>query len=381
MIEVKNLTKQYGDHLAVDHISFTLAGGKIYGFLGPNGAGKSTTMNMICGCLAPTEGEVYIDGVSVQDDPLTAKSAIGYLPEIPPLYTDMTPREYLSFVSEAKGVYGEDVRRDVTAAMEATGLTHMQDRLIRNLSKGYRQRVGIAEAMLGDPEIIILDEPTVGLDPAQIIEVRNLIRKLGETKTVILSSHILQEISAVCDHVLIIAGGKLVADNAIGELSAYLGAQSVLTLRVRGDRTKIEQILTATEGAGTFSARTLDSGHYEYKLDAPAFSDQTLETLFFSFGKAGIPLLSMHVAETGLEEVFLRLTEAAKNGTADIKNPLLFAAAPAPAAHKPKQKKARAKTAAKTAVPAPRTAKPKRQAHGTYTSLFSGDENEKKENR
>lgn len=369
MIEVRNLTKIYGDHTAVDHISFSLAGGKVYGFLGPNGAGKSTTMNMICGCLAPTEGEVFLGGVSVQEEPELAKSAIGYLPEIPPLYTDMTAREYLSFVSEAKGMRGEDIRRDVDAAIAEVGLDVLQHRLIRNLSKGYRQRVGIASAMLGEPEIIILDEPTVGLDPAQIIEIRRLIRKLGETKTVILSSHILQEISAVCDHVLIIANGKLVANNDIDSLRAYLGTSAVLTFRARGERKKIDAVLEGIEEVTGFTAHTIEPGHYTYKLDMPAVSDRISEKLFFAFAAAGIPLYELTAGETSLEDVFLRLT----GGETDGSDTRLFGeAAPAVA---PRAKKSAPQTK-KTARPAPKKAEPRqrRQAHGEYTSLFGSDD-------
>ena len=214
MIEVTNLTKKYGDHIAVDHLSFRVEKGQIYGFLGPNGAGKSTTMNIITGYLAATEGTVTIDGKDVQKDPEEAKCAIGYLPELPPLYVDMTVREYLDFVAELKKVPKKERKQQIDEVMEMTQITDMQQRLIRNLSKGYRQRVGLAQAILGYPEVIILDEPTVGLDPKQIIEIRDLIRKLGENHTVILSSHTLSEVSAVCDHIMIIAHGKLVASDS-----------------------------------------------------------------------------------------------------------------------------------------------------------------------
>ena len=217
MIEVSNLTKKYGDHIAVDHLSFRVEKGQIYGFLGPNGAGKSTTMNIITGYLAATEGTVTIDGKDVQKDPEEAKRAIGYLPELPPLYVDMTVREYLDFVAELKKVPKKERKQQIDEVMEMTQITDMQQRLIRNLSKGYRQRVGLAQAILGYPEVIILDEPTVGLDPKQIIEIRDLIRKLGENHTVILSSHILSEVSAVCDHIMIIAHGKLVASDCKAE--------------------------------------------------------------------------------------------------------------------------------------------------------------------
>ena len=215
MIEVRNLTKKYGGNTVVNHLTFTIEPGRIYGFLGPNGAGKSTTMNMITGCLAPTEGQVLINGHDIFDDALAAKRCIGYLPENPPVYPDMTPEEYLRFVAEAKGIKPSAVYEEICRVMKETDITDMKDRLIKNLSKGYRQRVGIAQAMLGEPELIILDEPTVGLDPRQISGIRELIAKLGQSRTIILSSHILAEVSAVCDHVMIINRGNLVASDTL----------------------------------------------------------------------------------------------------------------------------------------------------------------------
>ena len=225
MIEVKHLCKRYGEHVAVDDLSFTIENGHVYGFLGPNGAGKSTTMNILTGCLAASSGTVSIDGFDIFEDAAEAKSRIGYLPEIPPLYQDMTVREYLTFVAKAKGVGRKTQTRasraevkaalhtQLATAMAVTQIEDVADRLIKNLSKGYKQRVGIAQALLGGPEIIVLDEPTVGLDPKQIIEIRDLIRALGKEHTVILSSHILSEVRSICDRLLIIAGGKLVADD------------------------------------------------------------------------------------------------------------------------------------------------------------------------
>ncbi len=220
LIEVKNLSKNYGPVPAVKDISFTVKKGAIYGFLGPNGAGKSTTLNMICGCLATTQGSVSVCGHDIIDEPIEAKGCIGYLPEIPPLYTDMTPFEYLEFVGLAKGLRKNELYDELEYVMEKTGIADVADRLIKNLSKGYRQRVGIAQALVGDPEIIILDEPTVGLDPIQISEIRNLITELGEDHIVILSSHILQEIEAVCTHVIMISKGKIVADESLEALTA-----------------------------------------------------------------------------------------------------------------------------------------------------------------
>ena len=219
LIEVKNLSKKYGPIPAVKDISFKVDQGAVYGFLGPNGAGKSTTMNMICGCLAPTQGSITVNGFDIIGDAVEAKRCIGYLPEQPPLYMDMTPFEYLEFVALAKGLRKEELYDELEFVMEKTGIADVADRLIRNLSKGYKQRVGIAQAIVGDPDIIILDEPTVGLDPLQIIEIRSLIKELGEEHTVILSSHILQEIEAVCDHVIMISKGRIVADESFEALT------------------------------------------------------------------------------------------------------------------------------------------------------------------
>ena len=219
MIQVNHLTKRYGKRTAVEDLSFTIEKG-VYGFLGPNGAGKSTTMNILAGCLAPTAGEVTIDGYDVFDKPAQAKSRVGYLPELPPLYAGMTAREYLAFVARAKGVKIPDLERQLEQVIARTGISDVADRLIGHLSKGYRQRVGIAQALLGEPAVIILDEPTVGLDPLQIMEIRALIRELGQERTVILSTHILGEVQAVCDHVLMIHQGRLVASGTLAELEA-----------------------------------------------------------------------------------------------------------------------------------------------------------------
>lgn len=211
MIKVERLTKYYGEFMAVDDLSFEIEEGHVYGFLGPNGAGKSTTMNIMTGCLSATEGTVTINGYDILEEPLRAKRCIGYLPEHPPLYMNETPEEYLRFVGEAKGLKGQELQRQIAEVMEQTKITEVKSRLISNLSKGYKQRVGIAQALLGNPKVIILDEPTVGLDPIQIIEIRDLVRQLGEQHTVILSSHILSEVQAICEKVLIIAKGRLLA--------------------------------------------------------------------------------------------------------------------------------------------------------------------------
>ena len=307
MIEVKHLTKIYGDHAAVDDLSFTIQPGKIYGLLGPNGAGKSTTMNIVTGCLAATSGTVTVNGHDIYEDPIAAKRCIGYLPEIPPLYTDMTPYEFLSFVAEAKGVAYDEAARQVREVMELTQISDKQDRLIKNLSKGYRQRVGIAQAMLGNPDIIILDEPTVGLDPKQIIEIRELIRMLGENRTVILSSHILAEVSAVCDHVLIISHGKLVADDTIENLENSVNTTNTLHLSARGDLAAISEILSGIEGI--LDCEQIPNGNGILDLKLTVSKDRDLrDDIFFAMAEHKIPVLTMELEELTLENIFLSLT-------------------------------------------------------------------------
>lgn len=323
MIAVKNLTKKYGDIAAVRDVSFTMEKGRVYGFLGPNGAGKSTTMNIITGCLAATAGSVTIDGLDIYEDAVDAKRKIGYLPELPPLYTDMTPDEYLLFVGRAKGLRGDALYKEVERVEKRTGLTELRARLIRNLSKGYRQRVGIAQAILGDPEIIILDEPTVGLDPLQIIEIRELVRELGENHTVILSSHILSEISAVCDYVIIIAHGEIVAADTIENLTTLYAGKSTVDLDVRGDR---ERILSLLDGYPEIASREITDGaggltHLRLTLSG---NEDIRESLFYRFADARLPILSMQYEEVTLEKVFLSLTEEKKpetteaDGTVDV---------------------------------------------------------------
>lgn len=312
MIQVSSLTKQYGDHIAVDHLSFTMETGQIHGFLGPNGAGKSTTMNMITGCLAPTEGDVWLDGVNIFDEPEKVKGKIGYLPEIPPVYPEMTPREYLSFVAGLKGIARKDIPAAVDEAMEATHITSMQNRLIGNLSKGYKQRVGISQAILGHPEIVILDEPTVGLDPRQILQIRALIKELGKHHTVILSSHILGEIQAVCDHITIIAGGKLIAcDSKVNLEQTY--AKNRLELACKADRAAVVAVLTPLfpEDALNFAE---DNGYLIVQVDCDNTED-TPEKVFSAFSTAGIALHKLAMREGSLEDLFLQLT---KEGGAQV---------------------------------------------------------------
>ena len=319
MIKVRNLTKNYGTHLAVKGISFDIKPGKIYGLLGPNGAGKSTTMNILTGCLAATSGEVKVDGHDIFDEPLEAKRHIGYLPEQPPVYGEMTPKEYLTFVAEAKGVPFEKSLRHVKEVMQLTQIYDVRNRLIRNLSKGYRQRVGIAQAMIGEPDVIILDEPTVGLDPAQIIEIRNLIRKLGSIKTVIISSHILAEISAVCDHVIIISHGNIVANDTLENLEASAGKNNALTLKIKGDKARAEKLISSV--FGVVSAEYSENGGIvSASLIAEEGAD-IREAIFNAFASAKMPILDMHTNETTLEDIFLGLAYGSDERNAYIAEP------------------------------------------------------------
>ncbi len=309
MIEVKDLVKKYGSHLAVDHLSFTLESGKIYGFLGPNGAGKSTTMNIMTGYLGATQGSVLIDGHDILKEPEEAKKHIGYLPELPPLYMDMTVQEYLEFAAELKKLPKEKRESDISEVMKLTRLQDVSDRLIKNLSKGYKQRVGLAQAILGFPEIIILDEPTVGLDPKQIIEIRELIRTLSKKHTVILSSHILSEVSAVCDHVLIIDRGKLVASDTPENLSKVMEGANSLELTVKGKEEEIREAMNLVENIQEMIY------HESFVPDACDFTvkisgEQDMrENIFFALADAKCPILKMQPTNMTLEEVFLKLTE------------------------------------------------------------------------
>ena len=309
MIEVTNLTKKYGDHIAVDHLSFRVEKGQIYGFLGPNGAGKSTTMNIITGYLAATEGTVTIDGKDVQKDPEEAKRSIGYLPELPPLYVDMTVREYLEFVAELKKVPKKERKQQIDEVMEMTQITDMQQRLIKNLSKGYRQRVGLAQAILGYPEVIILDEPTVGLDPKQIIEIRDLIRKLGENHTVILSSHILSEVSAVCDHIMIIAHGKLVASDSPENLQKLMSGSMELNLEVKGSAAAVKSALQEISQIDRIEENTEASKNIAKLKVISKENADIREQVFYALADAKLPILEMTHAEKSLEDIFLELTE------------------------------------------------------------------------
>ena len=309
MIEVNNLVKRYGDHTAVDHLSFKIEKGKIYGFLGPNGAGKSTTMNMITGYIASTEGTVTIDGHDILDEPEQAKKCIGYLPEMPPLYFDMTVLEYMNFVADLKKIPKDKKKSMVAEVMEMVKIADMKNRLIKNLSKGYRQRVGLAQAILGYPEVIILDEPTVGLDPKQIIEIRDLIKSLKEKHTVILSSHILSEVSAVCDYVLIISHGKLVASDTPENLGKLAEGSNTLNLIVKGEKDKICTALGQIEGVKNVTAADAKEEH-AWNVNVSTNEDRDVrEEVFFKMGDAKCPIIEMQSRKVSLEEIFLELTE------------------------------------------------------------------------
>jgi len=307
MIEVKNLTKRFGDKTAVDNISFTLKDG-VLGFLGPNGAGKTTTMNMLTGYLSSTGGTVTVDGAEILREPRRVKAQIGYLPEQPPLYQDMTVKEYLSFVWQLKKLKGNR-RERIAEICTLVGVGDVYHRMLRNLSKGYRQRVGLAQALLGDPRILILDEPTSGLDPKQIIEIRRLIRDLGKKHTVILSSHILSEVQAVCDRIIVISQGRLVADDTPQNLSASLSPKSRFTARIAGPEKSVLPVLRGVPGIGgveSLGAREKDA--VDYRLTAKGGADPRRE-LFFRLAEHRWPLLELRLSELSLEDVFLQLTE------------------------------------------------------------------------
>ena len=314
MIAVEHLTKRYGSFTAVDDISFTLEQGHIYGFLGPNGAGKSTTMNMMTGCLAATAGSVTIDGLDIFEQAREAKKLLGYLPEIPPLYPEQTPEEYLRFVAEAKGLPKAQIDAQVAKALAETRLEPMANRLIRHLSKGYCQRVGIAQALLGDPHYIILDEPTVGLDPLQIIEIRDLIHELGQTHTVILSSHILSEVQAICESVLIIAHGKLVAFDTPQNLENRLTSGGRLTLSADCSAEALHRILAAVPAVCDCRLLTAEEGRCKAQLEITGDAAEACRALFFAFAKAETAILQLTPEKADLENIFIELTDAQPDG-------------------------------------------------------------------
>ena len=318
MIEVKNLTKRYGKHLAVDQLSFTVEEGQIYGFLGPNGAGKSTTMNIMTGYLGATAGEVLINGHDILKEPEEAKRCIGYLPEQPPLYMEMTVEEYLRFAADLKKISKGERDAQIEKAMDLTKLTDVKNRLIQNLSKGYKQRVGLAQAILGFPEIIILDEPTVGLDPKQIIEIRELIRKLAKHHTVILSSHILAEIREVCDYIMIISKGKLVASDTPENLENMMSGAGHIEIEARRAQSEVENVLRQISRIKRYNCMLEEDGTVKVQIEVQGPED-IREQIFQTFADRKIPLQTLKLNKTTLEEIFLELTqnETVKEETLD----------------------------------------------------------------
>lgn len=307
MIEVNHLVKRYGNHKAVDDLSFKVEEGQIYGFLGPNGAGKSTTMNIMTGYIGATEGEVLINGHNILEEPEAAKQCIGYLPEIPPLYTDMTVSEYLEFAAELKKIPKNERSGQIHKAVELTKLGDMLPRLIKNLSKGYKQRVGLAQAILGFPPIIILDEPTVGLDPKQIIEIRDLIKQLAKKHTIILSSHILQEVSAVCDHIMIISHGRLVASDTPENLEKMMNQDNTLEMEAKGTVDEIRNIVLGVNEGAVIDNISSEEGVVRFTVRQNG-SEDIREALFYAFAERKCPILTMTMKNVSLEKIFLELT-------------------------------------------------------------------------
>lgn len=307
MIEVQNLSKHFGDKKAVDNISFKAENGEILGFLGPNGAGKSTTMNILTGYISCTEGKALIDGIDILENPIKAKSKIGYLPEQPPLYLDMTVKEYLNFVYDLKKckLPKNSHLKDVCNLVK---IDHVYNRIIKNLSKGYKQRVGLAQALVGNPNVLILDEPTVGLDPNQIIEIRSLIKKLGKNHTVILSSHILSEVQAVCDKIVVINDGKIVADDTEDNLSKALDNEHRILARIDGDKSKVLACIKAIHDVESCSADIMrEENVWEYRIEAKQGAD-VRRKLFTAMAQNGFYILELKSSELSLEDIFLKLT-------------------------------------------------------------------------
>ena len=311
MVEIQNLVKNYGNKNAVDDISFTIKDGEIVGFLGPNGAGKSTTMNIITGYLSATSGTVTVDGKDIFKEPLAVKKQLGFLPEQPPLYVDMTVLEYLSFVFDLKGC-DFNKKEHLKEVMEKVKITDVKNRLIKNLSKGYKQRVGIAQAIIGNPKFIIFDEPTVGLDPVQIIEIRNLIRSLGKKHTVILSTHILPEVQAICDRVIIINEGKLIANEKTTDLNRVVGQSTKMKVKVAGPNREVASLLKGLQGIISVKSDGVREGDtYTYVLEtSPSFDVRKI--IFNALANKGWPMMGMEYLEAELEDVFIRLIQSAQ---------------------------------------------------------------------
>lgn len=318
MIEVKNLVKKYGPKSAVDNISFSVRSGEILGLLGPNGAGKSTTMNIMTGYLSATSGSVTIAGHDILDNPKEAKKHIGYLPEIPPLYTDMTVMEYLDFVYDLKGVKEKKKSKHLNEILETVKITQVKDRVIANLSKGYKQRVGLAQAMVGNPEVLILDEPTVGLDPMQIIEIRSVIKKLSKNHTVILSSHILQEIQAICDRVVIINGGKVAAIDTPKNLANAISNENKFMLRVVGSERSILDVLQSVQGIRNIkSLGRKEKDSIDFIIETAPNVEVRAE-IFTAMAKENMPILSMQTVDMSLEDIFIEVTENDRHISNDV---------------------------------------------------------------
>lgn len=308
MIEVSGLTKYYGNKKAVEDLNFTISSGEVVGFLGPNGAGKSTTMNILTGYLSATSGTAKIDGMDILDDPIEAKRHIGYMPEQPPLYLDMTVEEYLNFAAELKGVKSSSKRRHIAEICESVSITHVKNRVIKNLSKGYKQRVGLAMALIGDPDTLILDEPTVGLDPIQIIEIRNVIKELGRQRTVVLSSHILSEVQAICERVLVINNGTIVANDTPEKLSANISGEHKLNVQIAGPQSSVLSVLRSVDGMTSVALRSdNEDGTANFVIESDPNVD-IRKPMFFALAKAGYPILSLQPLDMSLEDIFLRLT-------------------------------------------------------------------------
>ncbi len=315
MIQVEHLVKKYGDHYAVNDISFTVEKGKVYGFLGPNGAGKSTAMNIITGYIAATSGRVLINGHDILEEPQEAKKCIGYLPELPPLYMEMTVEEYLMFAAAIKNVPKAERKEEVERAMQKTSVTHMRKRLCRNLSKGYKQRVGLSQALLGNPEVIILDEPSVGLDPMQIIEMRDLIRGLAGEHTVILSSHILSQVSETCDHILIISKGKIVAQDTPENLSRLVAEYETVEMTLISEPQAVIDVLSKLEGLSYGVLPMKDPG--KVKVTIRGDKDVDIRSMVATaLAQARIAIIDMNTISASLEDIFLRLTGNAKKPAA-----------------------------------------------------------------
>lgn len=309
MIEVKHLTKSYDSHPALDDLSFTIEKGRVYGFLGPNGAGKSTTMNIMTGYIGADSGEVLINGFDILKEPEKAKRSVGYLPEIPPLYPDMTVREYLSFVSELKDIPKENRAAQTDEVLGLVRLTDVSSLLIRNLSKGYRQRTGLAAAVLGFPDVIILDEPTVGLDPKQIIEIRQLIRTLSKDHTIILSSHILAEVREICDYVLIISKGRLAAEGTPKQLEEMSRGKDTVELTIMSDPARIQSVLDSLSGIRTICWKGDTGESCDISVEFSGDSQKICREISLAFAREGIPVTRIYISRTTLEDVFLELTD------------------------------------------------------------------------